>query len=515
MAEIYDKRQAGPMSRAVVPAVALATIAQSMDGRMMSGLLPSLQGALAFTPDEGSWLIVSYLCANIIVLALSPWLASHFGRRKYFLISTLGFALCAILCACSTSLSALLLLRFAQGAFGGGLISTSHAIFREAFPTSRLGISQVAFVGSFVGAPLTFGPLIAGYISDGNYSWQWMFVVDAILAAASFILCRRALPEERPEQRVRFDVVGTLLFIGFAAPAQYVLTVGERYDWFNDAHIAQLSVLAIVSLCALTLWHAYHRHALFSAALRSNRNAAVAAALIFAIGLVLAGCVAVAVAFTERLLNFTATMAGEMLVLRALVFLPLTVVAGLLMDKRSPRANLPVALGLLLLAGGFILQWKWATTDTSFALVVKALAISGLGIGPAIVPLLWWLFRKLPASATLSLTTLVDTALVMGTTAASALIPTVLDRRFQLHYDDLRARITFEHLFAVHVSPTLKAIRILTTLVSQQSYALAFADVAFVLTGIALISIPLVLLIKPEEVKGPAYGSGSMLRGDR
>lgn len=494
-------RHAGSFSPALVSGVALATIAQSMDGRMMTGLLPSIQGALAFTPDEGSRLIVSYLSANIIVLALSPWLAFRFGRRRYFLVSTLGFGVCALLCAASTSLSVLLVLRFIQGAFGGGLISTSHALFREAFPDSRLGISQVAFVGTFVGAPLTFGPLIAGYLSDGNYSWQWMFAVDAALAAASLLLCRRFLPDDRPALRLRFDLVGTLLFIGFAVPAQYVLTVGERYDWFNDAHITQLSVLAAACLGTLSLWHAYNGRALFSAAIHSSRNAAVVAALIFPIGLVLAGCVALAVAFTERLLDFTATMAGEMLVLRALVFLPLTIVAGLLMDKRSPRAHLPVTAGLVLLACGFALQWQWATTDTGFALVVEALAVSGLGIGPAFIPLLWWLFRKLPASATLSVTTLVDTALALGTTAASALIPTVVDRRFQVHYAALRARITFEHLFAVHLSPTLKALRQLTVLITQQSYALAFADVAFVLTGIALLSIPLVLLVEHEEIR--------------
>ncbi|HEY9181142.1 MAG TPA: hypothetical protein VIO32_10520, partial [Candidatus Baltobacteraceae bacterium] len=142
----------------------------------------------------------------------------------------------------------------------------------------------------------------------------------------------------------------------------------------------------------------------------------------------------------------------------------------------------------------------WATTDTSFSLVVKALAVSGLGIGPAIVPLLWWLFRKLPSSATLHVAAVVDTALALGATAASALIPTVIDRRFQVHFSELRSRITLEHLFVTHIAPSGKAIRELAALVTQQSYALAFADVAFALTAIALLSIPLVFFIEYKEV---------------
>ena len=486
---------------AVVSAVALATAAQSMDGRMMAGLLPAIQGALALTPDEGSSLVTSYLCANLISLALSPWLASRFGRRTYFLVSIAGFGVCAGLCATSTSLAMLLPLRLVQGAFGGGLIATSHAIFREAFPPSRLGISQVAFVGSFVGAPLTFGPLISGYINDGNYSWQWMFAIDAVLAAMSFVLCRRYLREACATAPAPFDAVGTLLFAGFAAPSGYVLTVGERYDWFNDPHITQLTLFALLSLCALICWHAYRHNALFSRALQTSKNAAVASALIFPIGLCLAACVGAAVVFTERLLNFTGMMAGELLVLRAIVFLPLTVAAGVLMDKRSPRAHFPVAAGLMLLAAGFMLQWQWATTDTSFTLVVKALALSGLGIGPAIVPVLWWLFRRLPASATHNVAALADTALALGTTAASALIPTIVDHRFQLHYAELRSRITLEHLFATNVAPTAKMIRELTALVTQQSHAMAFADVAFILTAIAVVSIPLVFFINYEEMQ--------------
>lgn len=95
---------------------------------------------------------------------------------------------------------------------------------------------------------------------------------------------------------------------------------------------------------------------------------------------------------------------------------------------------------------------------------------------------------------------LVDTAFVLGTTAASGLITTVLDHRFALHYSQLRARITLEHLFATHVLASAKAVGELTSLVTQQSYALAFADVALVLTAVALFSIPLVLLVKNEDL---------------
>lgn len=488
------------LTAAVVPGIALATLAQAMDGRMISGLLPTIEGGLALTRDEGAWLLVAYLCANIVVLPLSPWLSAYFGRRAYFLTSIAGFGICALLCALSTSLGVLVALRILQGAFGGGLIATSHAAFRRALPSSRLGISQVAFVASFIGAPLTFGPLISGVIADGNYAWQWMFIVDAAIAAVSFILCWRFFGDDREQQHVAGDLIGTLLFAGFAIPLQYVFVEGERYNWFDDANIAGLILLSMLCLTALVLWHARRRTALFSNALRTHRNSAVIAMLLVSVGLCLSAGVAVAIGFTEQLLNFTATMAGELLFVRALAFLPLTLLVGVFMDKRAPRAHAPVAVGICLLASGFAFQWQWTTTDTSFTLLVKALIIGGLGIGPAIVPLLWWLFRSVPKSQTQSVTAFVDTALALGTTSALALVPTAIDHRFAIHYLDLRSKITLAHLLTTKLAPTTATIRALARLVTQQSYALAFADVALVLTIIALVSVPLIAFIDYAEV---------------
>ena len=490
---------------AAVPGIALATLAQSMDGRMISGLMPTIEGGLALTPDEGAWLLIAYLCASIIVLPLSPWLSGYFGRRTYFLASIAGFGISALLCASATSIGALVLFRVLQGAFGGGLIASSHAALRTSLPPSHLGTSQVAFIGSYIGAPLTLGPLISGIITDGNYYWQWMFVVDAAIAALSFALCWKSFKDDQEKQRVPGDPIGVALFAGFVIPLQYLFIQGERYNWLDDPNIVGLIVLCVLCLAGLIWWHTRSQTALFSEGIRAHRSSAVVALLIGCIGLCLSGGVAVALAFAERLLYFTGTLAGSLLVVRALAFLPLTVLMGVIMDKRSPRAYPLVVAGLVLFALGFALQCAWATTDTSFALLVKALIVSGLGIGPAIVPLLWWLFREVPQSRTLAVTALVDTALVLGTTTAQALVPTALDHRFAFHSLVLSSNMTLGHLAtATRLAPSAHTLREFTQFVTQQSYALAFADVALVLTAIALISLPLVALLRKTDRNGTA-----------
>lgn len=487
-------------SAALIPGVALATLAQSMDGRMLSGLMPTIQGAVGLTPDESAWLLIGYLCASLIVLPLSPWLSGFFGRRTYFLMSVAGFGISALLCALSTSLDTLVFFRVLQGAFGGGLIAASHATFRRALPPEHLGTSQVAFIGSYIGAPLTLGPLISGIITDGNYAWQWMFIIDSAIAAISFALCWRFFVDDREKEPVPGDPIGIALFAGFVVPLQYLFVQGERYNWLDDSNVVGLIVFSSLCLAGLIWWHTRSRTALFSDAIHAHRSAVVVAVLIGVVGLCLSAGIALALAFAERLLYFTGTLAGLLLVVRACAFLPLVAMMGQIMDKSPPRMYKPVAVGLILLGAGFALQGAWTTTDTSFGLLVAALIVGGLGIGPAIVPLFWGLFHAIPQSRTLGVAAFVDTALVLGTTSAQALVPTAVDHRFAFHSLILSSHITLVQLTtATRLTPTLHTLRAFDQLVTQQSYALAMADVALVLTVIALISLLLVALLKKVD----------------
>ena len=41
-------------------------------------------GNLGATVDEISWVVTSYIIANVIVIPMTSWLAGRFGRRRYF-----------------------------------------------------------------------------------------------------------------------------------------------------------------------------------------------------------------------------------------------------------------------------------------------------------------------------------------------------------------------------------------------------------------------------------------------
>ncbi len=473
--------------------VAWATMAQALDGRMMMVTLPLIRGHLAATVDEGGWVVIAYLMANIAVLPLSPWLSARLGRRRYYLCSLVGFAAAAFFCACSASIVALVWWRVVQGAFGAGLIAVSQAILRQAMPEQKLGLSQVIFAGTFVGAPLALGPLIGGILVDNDGSWRWTFLIVGLLALASAILCSRFLPEqEAANRRAALDWIGAGLLAGALVPLQYVLYEGQRYNWWSEPRIGLLAALSVAAAAGFLAWVLRAPNPLIDRRLFAIPVVVAGVLLIVPVAAVLSAVVAIVLQFAEQFLHFSATLAGELTVVRALVFVPLVFLLGITMDRRPMPVRPLLFVGLGLLALSNVMQFFATTTAASFGTIIVSFVVGGIAIAPAMIPLLWGVLRAVPRSQTLGATTMLGLGLQLGGEATPAIVQSVLAHRFAFHYQVLRSNATPSRLAFAHLPAHLHAVQLLVRLITEQSYTLAFADVALVVATIAVLSAILV-----------------------
>jgi DHA2 family multidrug resistance protein len=493
--------------------IAAAILAQALDSKILTPVLPLIRGDFALSPDDGNWIGIVYLMFNFALLPLSPWLVERFGRRRVILTSLCGFILSAVGSASAANFSMLLVARAVQGACGAGLISTCHASLREAFPDSHVGRGQVAFIGSFVGAPLVLGPFIGGLLFDNQVSWRWTFVIEGLIGIAALAICRRLLPERAPSNtRLKLDIAGAILLAASLAPLQYILYQGDRFGWWGASTICALSGFSAIAFMCFIAWEIRPNDApLVDFRMFARRPIeAAAAVLVFPVGVCLAASVALIVGFVQQLLGFTATMAGELVVIRALALIPFAVLAGVVMDRRRPPAQIVVSLGLLLLAVACLMQFYTTTTGADFSTTIIALIVGGIAIGPTIVPLLWRVFQAIPRMSieTLRVATVVDLMLQLGTVAATAVIATAIDDRFAFHYEALRSTATLSRLSAIALPPHVNASSLLTGLVTQQAYALAFADGALITGVIALAALPLALSLR-QRPGNRATGSAS------
>ena len=94
----------------------------------------NIQGALSAGPDEISWVLSSFLIAEVIMLPLSGWLMRALSTRIFFTICAVGFSFMSILCGFAWNIESMIVFRVFQGFFGGGMMPAMFAVLFTLYP---------------------------------------------------------------------------------------------------------------------------------------------------------------------------------------------------------------------------------------------------------------------------------------------------------------------------------------------------------------------------------------------
>src|SRR6202049_2607436 len=196
--------------------VTLATFMEVLDTSIAHIALPHIAGSFGASSNESTWVLTSYLVSNGIVLPISAWLATRFGRKRFYMSCVALFACSSFLCGLAPSLGMLVLFRILQGAGGGGLQPSEQAILADTFSPSKRGMAFAMYGMAVVVAP-AIGPTLGGWITD-NFSWHWIFFINVPVGLLSLFLTHRLVedpPWLKQEKRagIRIDYIGLALIV--------------------------------------------------------------------------------------------------------------------------------------------------------------------------------------------------------------------------------------------------------------------------------------------------------------
>src|ERR1700731_3343681 len=221
------KPKFNPWAIAVV--VALAAFMEVLDTSIANVALPHIAGDLGASNDESTWVLTSYLVSNAIVLPISGWLATVFGRKRFFSVCILLFTITSLLCGIAPSLGMLVFFRVIQGAGGGGLQPMAQAILADTFPPEKRGLAFALYGITAIMAP-TIGPTLGGWLTD-NYSWRWIFYINLPVGIITLFLVMRMVEDPpylaaRRNAGVRVDYIGIALLVLAVGALQILLDKG-------------------------------------------------------------------------------------------------------------------------------------------------------------------------------------------------------------------------------------------------------------------------------------------------
>jgi DHA2 family multidrug resistance protein len=505
---------------AVVSAVMLAALMQLADTTIVNVALPTINGSLGASIDEGAWFITAYIIANVIVIPLSPWFQAMIGRRNYFALSIAGFTVVSVLCGFANDATTEIILRFIQGAFGGGLMVPAQQIIRDTFPPKQLATSQSLFALAVIIGP-TIGPTLGGVLTD-NLTWRWVFFVNVIPGIIATLLVLLFVRDPAPPKRMPFDFVGlALLAVGLGA-LQFVLDEGERNDWFSDTTIVLCAVAAVVGLIAFVIWELYGTRTP-GVALRTFRHRSVwgMSVIYFFVAAGIFALVFIQPQWAQQSLGFTTTLAGMLLMVRAGTLVLLYPVTTWVTSQAHWDMRWVAAGGILLAGFATWLQCDVMTTQTPFSALLATQALSGVGYAFIWVPLSVILFKVVPGPeipSALALTRLIQQ---MGASVGSAYAATLLDRNYTTALNGLASDVSMHSqavssFVAQHGSA---AIAQLGAVVNAEAQNLAAVEATrfFALATMCAAVLPFLLkkyVEKKAVAQPPAPPAPSVIRGE-
>lgn len=475
---------------AIVVAVMLAALLETLDSTIVNVALPTIEGNIGASIDEGIWIVTGYIISNVVAIPLNPFLTRMLGRKRYFAICIAGFTLASFLCSTAHSLPVLVAFRMLQGAFGGGLIATSQVVMRETFEPKQIGLSSALFAMALILGP-ALGPLAGGYLTDA-FSWQWIFDVNVLPGTISAIVIAVLLRDAVAPERLRVDWIGVALLAVGLGSLQFLLDNGERRDWFADPSIAVAGTLALLGLLAFA-WFQWSgtKNPVVDLHVLRYRSVAIGSLIALAFGAIIFAPAIITPLYASSILNYTSWDSGTLLALRAMPVVLLTPVFATLSERGFDVR--------WLLGGGFLLTalslgWYGThmTPDTPFALLGAGLFVSGIAQSMLLVPLIVGVLSTTPAELNGKVSPIITLCVQLGGSIASAMSVTFFDRRTSFHSTILGGWINVDHLLQHGMLPTKQTVAQIASIVSQQASTLGFSDTMLAVALLAGTVVPLV-----------------------
>ncbi len=492
---------AGPNRAMITLSVMLATTMQAIDTTIANVALPHMQGAMAATQDQISWVLTSYIVSAAIMTPPTGFLAARFGRKRLFIGAVTGFVVASMLAGAAVNLGQLVFFRLMQGAFGASLVPLSQAVLLDIYPRHQHGRAIAIWgVGVMIGPVL--GPTLGGWLTE-TLSWRWVFYINLPVGLMAITGLSLFVKRTYRQKKLPFDWAGfTLLSLSIGA-LQMMLDRGQSQDWFSAPEIVIEAVLAVLCLYLFVVHIMTTQRPFLNPAMFRDRNLSMGLGFMFLVGIIFLSTMAILPPFLQTLKGWPVILTGLVLAPRGLGMMLGMMVMGRLAERFDPR---------LLIAGGMMMIVISLYSMSQFTLEVSQRDIiwtgfaQGLGLGSVFVPMGVITFATLDEKYRTEATALFSLVRNIGSSIGVSISFALLARNIQINHAELAAHITPFNPLVTALGITgpegVGRLAIINAQINQQAALIGYLNDFRFMMGISLLAAPFILLLRSPHKKG-------------
>lgn len=370
-------------ARWVLAATALGSGMAFLDGTVVNVALPSMGSDLNAEIAGLQWIINGYMLMLASLILLSGSLGDRLGRRRTFVAGVIWFALASLICAVAPNLEVMIAGRVLQGIGGALLTPGSLAILQTSFKQSDRGKAVGAWSG-LTSVAAAIGPFVGGTLVDSG-SWRLIFLINLPIAAITVLVTLKHIPETRDETATgKLDAAGAALAtIGLAGLTFGLIHAGDK-GFGNPVVLAALAI-GVVGLGVFVEVERRSTHPMLPPGIFANLRFTGANLVTVVVYGALGTATFLLVVYLQTALGYDALTAGAALIPMTALMLTLSGYAGSLSERIGAR--IPMTVGPLLMAGGFLLMMRVKPGAAYFTDVLPSVVVLGIGLVCTVAPL--------------------------------------------------------------------------------------------------------------------------------
>ncbi|WEG11827.1 MFS transporter [Pullulanibacillus sp. KACC 23026] len=366
----------------VFSATSLSAVLVMLNLGALNVALPAITRHFHVSSSLSSWILLSYMLVNTILILVFGQLSDVFGRKVFFLIGTAIFTLSSFLIGFSPNIWMFIAWRVIQAGGGALIISNNTALISDAFPKEKLakGLGMNVLVAS---AAQLLGPVIGGVLASA-FGWKWVFWAGVPVGLAGLIWgipVLRGLPSFGSGKKVDY-FGGILIFIGLSG---LILSLSEGSTLGWTSYLVLIGWILFIICLPLFIWYErHHPSPMVDFQLFRDRAYTMGNVSTFLNAFTRVSVVLLSSLYMQSVLNYKASWAGIGVLPVTIGMLIASPITGNLSDRFSAR--LLATTGLSISGLGVIVLIIGEVPDLSYWISGAGMFLVGLGSGLFMTP---------------------------------------------------------------------------------------------------------------------------------